>query len=186
VSVVDVRGTLVVAGVLTVLTLVVAAVVGAACAADARAALGFGFPGVTPRLGEATSIFINNSRLAVAVCAAAAVTQLRWRTDAEQWTDARDSARALRVLGCAVDAALALAAAGNLAVVGASLGAYGATMLRAMLPHGPVELVAYCVLLRLHQRSRRGPVPAAGWVASIATAAALLAVAALLETFVVV
>ena len=46
------------------------------------------------------------------------------------------------------------AIAANLIIVGASFGAYGTRMLRAALPHGPVELAAYSLALALY---RQGP-----------------------------
>ena len=81
---------------------------------------------------------------------------------------------------------LAGAIAANLVVIGAAIGGYGHRMVLAMLPHGPVELAAYSLALALYLR---GPSPQRcpqlhdrGWRASVA----LLAIAAVLETFVTV
>ena len=49
--------------------------------------------------------------------------------------------------GALGEALLAAAVAANVIVVGASFGAYGTRMLRAALPHGPVELAAYSLAL---------------------------------------
>ena len=49
----------------------------------------------------------------------------------------------------------------NVLVVGAGLGAYGARMVRAELPHGPVELAAYALALGLYLQGRRRALPAA-------------------------
>ena len=46
-------------------------------------------------------------------------------------------------------------------VVGAALGGYGTRMVRAMLPHGPVELAAYSLALALYLQGRRRALPAA-------------------------
>ena len=59
------------------------------------------------------------------------------------------------------EALLGAAVAANVIVVGASFGAYGTRMLRAALPHGPVELAAYSLALALYLqgRTRRAPGP---------------------------
>ena len=51
--------------------------------------------------------------------------------------------------------------AANVLVVGAALGAYGERMVRAMLPHGPVELAAYALALALYLQGRSRALPAA-------------------------
>ena len=68
-------------------------------------------------------------------------------------------------------------------VVGAAVGGYGTRMVRAMLPHGPVEVAAYALALALYLLGRSRPLPTARLAGTIATSVALLAVAALLETF---
>ena len=89
---------------------------------------------------------------------------------------------ALRRLG---EALLGAAVAANVIVVGASFGAYGTRMVRAALPHGPVELAAYSLALALYLQGRNRPLPAAAHRSrSRRSACALLALAALLETFV--
>ena len=64
--------------------------------------------------------------------------------------------RTLRRLG---EALLGAAVAANVIVVGASFGAYGTRMLRAALPHGPVELAAYSLALALYLQGRNAPAP---------------------------
>ena len=76
--------------------------------------------------------------------------------------------------------------AANVLVVGAALGAYGARMVRASLPHGPVELAAYTLALALYVQGRRRALPTAHLAKTIAASVALLALAAALETFVTV
>ena len=69
-------------------------------------------------------------------------------------------------------------------VVGASLGAYGTRMVRAALPHGPVELAAYSLALALYLQGRREPLPSRHGRDVGALSIAALALAAVLETFV--
>jgi transketolase C-terminal domain/subunit len=78
---------------------------------------------------------------------------------------------------------LAGAIAANVLVVGAAVGAYGERMVRAMLPHGPFEVAAYSLELTLYLEGRRRPLPAARLTGTIAASVALLALAALLETY---
>ncbi len=74
--------------------------------------------------------------------------------------------------------------AANVIVVGAGLGAYGARMIRALLPHGPVELAAYSLALALYLEGRQRPLGIRHAVAVGALSVAALALAAVLETFV--
>ena len=69
-------------------------------------------------------------------------------------------------------------------VIGASLGAYGTRMVRAALPHGPVELAAYSLALALYLQGRDRPLPGRLIVAVVALSVATLALAAILETYV--
>jgi uncharacterized membrane protein SpoIIM required for sporulation len=59
-------------------------------------------------------------------------------------------------------------------------------MVRASLPHGPIELAAYSLAVALYLRGRRRPLPAAHMAKVTLGSVALLAVAAVLETFVTV
>lgn len=149
----------------TLLVLLVAAAVRAAAAPAAREWLGFEFPGLEPRVGEAAEIFVNNARLLAAVLVACLVV------------------RSARPLVGLCDVVLLVAAAFHVAFVGAALGAYGQRTLAAMLPHGPLELGAFALALALYLAARREPV--SGWrVACIALVSlAGLALAALLEVF---
>ena len=82
------------------------------------------------------------------------------------------------------EALLGAAVAANLIVVGASFGAYGTRMLRAALPHGPVELAAYSLALALYRQGRTRALPARHMLAVVALSVATLALAAVLETYV--
>ena len=79
---------------------------------------------------------------------------------------------------------LCAAVTANVVVVGASLGAYGARMLRAALPHGPVELAAYSLALSLYIQGRRRPLAIGHVLGVAALSVSGLALAAILETFV--
>jgi Stage II sporulation protein M len=173
------RAAMTVAGVLSAITVTVALAVRLAFAPEARRALAFQFAGVAPRLETALSIFANNARLLTAVFAALAITQ-------SPWVAVTPASRAALgyVLLAAADTVLALSVALNTLVVGAALGAYGARMVFAMLPHGPVELATYALALALYLRGRRHRVPARHIAAVGAACTAGLALAALLETFV--
>ena len=69
-------------------------------------------------------------------------------------------------------------------VVGASFGAYGTRMVRAALPHGPVELAAYSLALALYLQGRTRPLPIRHVLAVAALSVSVLALSAVLETFV--
>ena len=59
-------------------------------------------------------------------------------------------------------------------------------MVRAMLPHGPVELAAYALTLALYLRGRHRILPTRELMTIGATSVLLLAAAAVLETFITV
>jgi hypothetical protein len=161
-------------------TLAVAVAVRIMWAADVRRALAFPFAGIPARLDEAASILANNARLLAAVFAAVLVAQSPWIGDPDaRWGPV------MRALLAAVDAVLALAVALNVALIGAALGAYGARMAAAMLPHGPLELAAYALALGVYVRARREPLSARHVLVVGGCCLGLLAIAALLETFAV-
>ena len=91
-----------------------------------------------------------------------------------------------RAVQVGADVSLAAGIAANTLVVGVAIGAYGLRMVRAVLPHGPVELAAYTLAIALYLHGRRRALPARQMAATIATSVTLLAVAAVLETFVTV
>jgi uncharacterized membrane protein SpoIIM required for sporulation len=57
-------------------------------------------------------------------------------------------------------------------------------MVSSILPHGPFELVAYSLALALYLQGRDRPLPARQILGIAATAILMLAIAAVLETFV--
>jgi hypothetical protein len=93
-------------------------------------------------------------------------------------------ARAQRSILAAGEVILAGVILANVLVVGAGVGAYGERMARAELPHGPVELAAYSLALSLYLQGRRRAVPTAHVMKVAEATLALLAIAAVLETFV--
>ena len=76
--------------------------------------------------------------------------------------------------------------AANLLVVGAALGAYGTRMLRAVLPHGPVELAAFALAIALYLQGRHRAIAVRHLIATGAASLGLLAAAAVLEALVIV
>jgi hypothetical protein len=148
----------------------------------ARVWLDFKFNGVPAGVASTVHIFLNNSKLVTLALVASAVAQARG--------DSRRSARwglspgAMEWLQRACDLGLTLTALINVTIVGLSVGVYGWRMCVAMLPHGPIEVAAYCVVLRLYFVARSGcPVRRRDWAMAGGIAFTLLAIAALLETF---
>ena len=157
----------------------VAVAVHFALAGQARDALGFRFPGVPATVGTAATIFASNLRVLAGMFAVLAVAQMLARSpDRER--------RLLRWLLSLLELLVAGQVAFNTVVVGGALGAYGGRMVRAMLPHGPVELAAWALALALVIAGRRRPLPVRGIVAWAIVTVGLLAIAAGLETWVAV
>ena len=167
------------AGVITIAVVLVALVVRAGFAASARRWLAFPFTGIPASPGEAASIFIHNLRALAAVWGMLLIAR-------SGYSAARNGQpgvvhRTLRRLG---EALLGAAVAANVIVVGASFGAYGTRMAWAALPHGPVELAAYALALALYLQGRNRPIPIRHVLAVAALSISVLALAAVLETFV--
>ncbi len=156
----------------------VAGVVAVAFAAGARDALQFGFAGVPRTAAEASSILLNNSRLLVVPFAGALVLHAS-RASAQD----AGAAGGLRVTRTVCDVLIGGLVALNAAVVGLALGAYGDRMVVAMLPHGPVELVAFSCSIALYLRARRYDLRAPVVARLVGLSLGLLAVAAFLETY---
>jgi hypothetical protein len=166
----------------------VAAILGVACgaialtvhvalAAAAHEWLAFPFTGIPARLAIAASIFLHNLRALAAVSGLLLIAQSAlWNTG--------EPGRASTILRRPGEVLLAAAVAANVVVVGASLGAYGTRMLRATLPHGPLELAAYSLALALYLQGRRRPLPLLLVLLVAALSIAALALAAVLETYV--
>ena len=155
--------------------IVIAGLVAVAAPAWARAWLGFTFPGLAPRPAVAEGILAHNLRSLSGVFVLLTFARLASRAP-----DKRTARLAVR-LG---EVILAGAITANVVVVAAALGAYRERMVMALMPHGPVELAAYSLAIALYLQDRRRDLPAA-YVAKVAVACvALLAIAAVLETWV--
>lgn len=166
----------IVATALTAAALLAAVVVRLALAGQARRWLGYRFPGVPAHLSTALWILGHNAQGLAGVLGLLMVAQLAARFPGP--------ARAQRVLRSAGEVVLTGVIAGNVLVIGAAIGGYGARMLVAMLPHGPVELAAYSLALALYLSGRRRALPAARMAMVACASVALLALAAALETWV--
>jgi len=167
-----------VAGALTIAACAIAAVVNVTLAIAARRWLAYSFAGIPARPGEAAAIFLHNVR------ALAAVGGLLLIAQSPHWAGKAKGGPVHRAIRGGGEALLAAGVSANAIVVGASLGAYGTRMVRAVLPHGPVELAAYALALALYVHGRDRPLPVRHALAVVAMSISLLALAALLETFV--
>jgi hypothetical protein len=143
----------------------------------ARDWLRFTFPGVADRPAVAVGIFAHNLRSLSGVFVLLIFARL-----APLAPDKRTTRLTVR-LG---ELLLAGAITANIVVVGAALGAYRERMLLALLPHGPVELAAYSLALALYLQDRRRKLQVAYVATAVAACVALLAIAAVLETWVTV
>lgn len=167
------------AAVLLALIGLVAGAVALTTADVVRDALDFPFSGVPNHLGDALDILASNACLfGVALGLCAVVQSLQGYV---KQAPLRLSRRAVAVL---CDFSLAVLVAGNLLVVGAAVGAYGWRMVKALLPHGPVELAAFALALTLYARARRGTLALRGAANTAVLGGLLLALAALIETYV--
>jgi hypothetical protein len=167
------------AGVITIAVVLIALVVRAGFAVNARRWLAFPFTGIPASPGEAASIFIHNLRALAAVWGMLLIAQSGYSATRNGQPGVVH--RTLRRLG---EALLGAAIAANVIVVGASFGAYGTRMVRAALPHGPVELAAYSLALALYLQGRNHRLPIRHVLAVAALSVSALALAAVLEAFV--
>lgn len=163
---------------LTALAVVVSVVVHLAAAEDVRGFLGFTFPGVPERLGEARAIFVNNARIMLAVVVAGGVVQAAVRANAEGL-----SRGAMTAMVRFCDVALVLFSLIQIVIVGAAIGAYGGETLGTILPHLPFELAAFSLVLAVYLRARREPLRARHLIVAASVAAVLLCVGAFVEVY---
>ena len=168
-----------IAGVLAAAVLVIGIVVHLASVGLARHRLAFHFPGVPGQPAVAATAFAHNLHALVAIGGALLVAQ-----SPHLGTRATRPERVHQTLQRACEAVLFGGVAANVIVIGASLGAYGMRMVRAALPHGPLELAAYSLALALYLEGRRRQVPGRHILTVAALCTSTLAAAALLETYV--
>jgi hypothetical protein len=157
----------------------IAAVTRVAFAGQARGWLGYRFPGVPARPDIAGLIFEHNLLALLGVLGVLLIAQIAARAS----DGPGPVTRAVHV--CA-ELSLAAGIAANTLLVGVAIGAYGLRMVRAVLPHGPIELAADALAIALYLHGRRRALPARQIARTIAASVALLALAAVLETFVTV
>jgi hypothetical protein len=153
--------------------LLVAIVVRIMLAGEARGWLGYRFPGVPAHAADAIAIFAHNTQALSGVLGLLLIAQLAARAPDRP-------GRVQRTVQAAGELILAGVITANVLVVGAALGAYGTRM----LPHGPVELAAYTLAIALYLQGRHRVLPARQLARAISISVGLLAVAAVLETFV--
>ena len=157
--------------------LLVAALVDVVVAGQARDWLGYRFPGLAARPNVVVAIFLHNVRAILGVFGLLLIAQIAARRPG-------GAGKAQRLILAGGELILAGVIAVNVLVVGAGLGAYGGRMVRAELPHGPVELAAYALALALYLQGRKRTLPGSHIARVVAVSVALLALAAVLETFV--
>jgi hypothetical protein len=153
---------------LLVTACVVALIVRLTCAREAREFLALGFGGIADSPEEAWSIFANNIRLVIGIVIATAVQQTTGLP---------------RIVRIVSDVVLTILALVHCVLVGGAAGAYGARLVRALLPHGPVELLAFSLALGLYVAGRRGRLEVRPAAIAAVAAATGLAAAAVLETY---
>jgi hypothetical protein len=168
-----------IAGVLTVTVLAVGLAVHLESADWARRLLAFRFPGVPAEPAVASASFLHNLHALLAIGGALLVAQAPYLANRTAQPGSIH-----RTLQGACEAVLAGGVAANVIVIGASFGAYGPRMIRAALPHGPVELAAYSVAIALYIQGRRQPLAACHVLAIAAVSTSALGAAAVLETYV--
>jgi hypothetical protein len=154
-----------------------AAVTRVAAAAPTRQWLAYPFTGVPARPGEAAAILAHNGRALLGAFGLLLIAQAGL-------LEAPGPGHLQRAVRAAGEAVLAGLIASNALLVGVALGAYGSRMARAMLPHGPVELAAFSLALALYLQGRHQRLASSYLIAATAASAALLAAAAVLETYV--
>jgi hypothetical protein len=167
------------AAAVTLVVALAAATVHVLWASGARTLLDYRFPGVPDEASEAAAILVNNARKLGGLLGLVAILQ------AGYLTRGRDRCRApATVLTAGCDLIFAALLAGTVGAVVLGLGGYGGRMVRAVLPHGPVEVVAFAAATVLYLDARRGPIAARRASLLALVSLALLALAALLETYI--
>jgi hypothetical protein len=156
----------------------VAAITAVTAAAGARRFLGFTFTGTHPSLAVAMSTFVNNARLAcVPLVFALALCS------AESCSPSLAGRRWSRACRWAMDTVILVGVTLNVVLIGASVGAYGARMVAALLPHGPLEALAFATALGAYVTARGGHTNWRNVLLAGAGSMITLATAAVLETY---
>ncbi len=151
-----------------ILLVIAAAAVGLSGMADeARRMLGFDFRGVQPARSEAARIALHNARIAGGTLLCAALVPIL-------------KARARQ----AVERVLATLLAISAIAAGVTAGAYGTRAMAALIPHLPLEFAALSLTGGAYLQACRRALRPRELGATAAATAALLIVAAALETYV--
>jgi len=174
----DAHATLALCAAIVAAIAVAAVTVRLTLAAPARDLLAYPFVPQQPSFAGAAAVLATNARKLAGVYGLALVAQAPILAGEGRRPPAGGS---LLRLACDAGALGLLAPSGVLVAV--ALGAYGSRMAAAMLPHGPLELVAFALALCVYRDARRRPVRAGRALGHAATGLALLAAAALLETY---
>jgi hypothetical protein len=167
-----------VAGALTVAAGAIAAIASVTVASGARHWFAYPFAGIPARPGEAVAIFLHNLRALSAVGGLLLVSQ------SPRWGGKMTGGSVPAAIRRGGEALIAAVVSANVIVVGTSLGAYGLRMACALLPHGPIELAAYALALALYLQGRDKSLSLQHVLAVFALSISLLALAAVLESFV--
>lgn len=151
-------------GIVALAALVVAAT---GASDDARCALRFGFGGVDRSPAEAARIALHNLKYAAGTLLCAALVP-----------------RVRPLVQTIVDALLAALLVFNAGAIGVAIGAYGMRVITAIAPHLPLEFAGLGLAGGAYVQACRHVVSAQALAAIAAVCAALLGVAATLETYV--
>lgn len=170
-----------VAGTTTAIVLAVALACRLLFAEQAREGLAFGFD--PPASGVRTAwqtLSVNLQVASICFCGALTVCHLGQTLGrrAESW-------RVLLYCAAVVvyDFTIVFVYVANVVIVGVSLGAYGGRMVRALLPHGPVELFAFSLALGVYLVARQRGIRLVPALRAGMAVVGLLALAAALETW---
>ena len=174
----DAHATLALCAAIVAAIAVAAVTVRLTLAAPARDLLAYPFVPQQPSFAGAAAVLATNARKLAGVYGLALVAQAPILAGEGRRPWAGGS---LLRLACDAGALGLLAPSGVLVAV--ALGAYGSRMAAAMLPHGPLELAAFALALCVYRDARRRPVRAGRALGRAATGLALLAAAALVETY---
>lgn len=151
---------------MTLLVIAAAAVGLTGLADDARRMLGFDFAGIEPARSEAARIALHNARIAGGTLLCAAIVPLL-KVRARQ----------------AVERVLATLLAISAIAAGITVGAYGTRAVAALIAHLPLEFAALSLTGGAYRQACHQALRPRELAATAAASAALLIVAATLETY---
>jgi hypothetical protein len=139
----------------------------------ARRLLRVHFDGVPHHAANALGIWLHNATIVMGFAVFLACAEFTQRDG--------QAARIERAILRTCDGAMFLWATGTVVLAGVLAGAYGSRQLDAFLPQGPVEIVAWALLIALYIKVRRQQIAAARAARLLAVVFLVLAAAAVLE-----